>query len=107
MKFLEILLCYFCLGFIVVVLVNTLNTSEQLTLLSDPFLQLPTPNSIRVVWFTEFAGDKHQVFYDNNLAKTSLATTTKLSKVAEDKNSQTSIQYTKNTPRDIWRHEAI
>ncbi|MEM6717224.1 MAG: metallophosphoesterase, partial [Cyanobacteria bacterium P01_C01_bin.147] len=32
-------------------------------LLTDPFLQLPTPSSVRVVWFTEFAGQQHTVAY--------------------------------------------
>lgn len=32
-----------------------------LALLTDPFLQAPEPNTVRVVWFTEFAGTRHVV----------------------------------------------
>ena len=74
---------------------NQTNTS----LLTDPFLQLPTSNSINVVWFTEFPGDRHQVIYGNNLEREIAANTTKLSRVREDENSLPTL-------RDIWRHEA-
>ncbi|MGI8499920.1 MAG: metallophosphoesterase [Hassallia sp.] len=76
-------------------------------LLTDPFLQLPTETSIRVVWFTEFVG-QHTVTYGENLAQTVVATTTKLSRTREDQNSQVAnqTQYQKPIIRDIWRHEA-
>lgn len=76
------------------------------SLLSDPFLQLPTENSIRVVWFTDFEGSKHQVVSGQNLELVSKATTTKLSRVREDKNSKVTPAFTETTERDIWRHEA-
>ncbi|MBD2434318.1 MULTISPECIES: purple acid phosphatase family protein [Fischerella] len=81
-------------------------------LLTDPFLQLPTPNSIRVVWFTEFAGNKHLVSYGENLATIVLATTTKLSHTREDQQSRVGSQtqdgqvYQQPVHRHIWRHEA-
>ena len=77
-------------------------------LLTDPFLQLPTENSVRVVWFTEFAGSRHHVVYGANLDRTAVATTTKLSRTREDKDSKLRQdgQYSKPTSRDIWRHEA-
>lgn len=84
-------------------------------LLSDPFLQLPTTTSVRVVWFTEFAGSEHVVAYGQNLGQnlgqTAVATTTKLSRIREDQDSrvghQTSkAQVDKPTMRDVWRHEA-
>ncbi len=81
-------------------------------LLTDPFLQLPTPNSVRVVWFTEFAGNKHLVFYGENLATKVLATTTKLSRTREDQQSRVANQtqdgqiYQHPVLRHIWRHEA-
>jgi hypothetical protein len=53
-------------------------------LLTDPFLQLPTENSVRVVWFTEFVGDKNLVVYGEKLDQNSLAKTTKLSRIRED-----------------------
>ncbi|WP_227788988.1 MULTISPECIES: metallophosphoesterase family protein [unclassified Nodularia (in: cyanobacteria)] len=76
-------------------------------LLTDPFLQLPTANSVQVVWFTEFSGNKHVVTYGENLDKSSLARTTKLSRTREDQQSKVANQ-TINQPvqREIWRHEA-
>jgi Calcineurin-like phosphoesterase len=83
------------------------------TLLTDPFLQLPTPNSVRVVWFSEFAGTRHWVEYgkEQNVQRLE-ATTTKLSRVREDQHSKVGKQiaegqiYQKPTHRNIWRHEA-
>ena len=81
-------------------------------LLTDPFLQLPTETSVRVVWFSEFAGDGHLVAYGENLAQTMFATTTKLSRVQEDQKSRVGTQtedgeiYQHPVKRDIWRHEA-
>lgn len=75
-------------------------------LLSDPFLQLPTENSVRVVWFTEFVGSQHNVSYGQDFSQTAIATTTKLSRTREDQKSLVDIQYKKPTRRDIWRHEA-
>ena len=81
-------------------------------LLTDPFLQLPTENSVRVVWFTEFPGSRHFVSYGENLNQKVIAKTTKLSRTREDKKSRVGEQtedgtvYQKPTVRDIWRHEA-
>ncbi|NER19189.1 MAG: metallophosphoesterase [Symploca sp. SIO1C2] len=82
-------------------------------LLTDPFLQLPTENSVRVVWFTEFAGSGHTVTYGEGLQQTATATTTKLSRTREDQKSRVGKQtetekiYQKPVMRDIWRHEAV
>ncbi len=76
-------------------------------LLSDPFLQLPTATSVRVVWFTDFAGERHLVNYERKLDKTVEAVTTKLTRVREDQKSQLDRDYPQPTWRDIWRHEAI
>lgn len=84
-----------------------------LGLLTDPFLQLPTTNSVRVAWFTEFAGQEHRVNYGQNLQQQVVAQSYKLSRMQEDQLSQVGEQkesghvYQKPTPRDIWRHEAI
>ena len=75
-------------------------------LLSDPFLQLPTENSVRVVWFTEFAGSRHTVSYGQDFSYNAIATSTKLSRTREDRLSRASIEYKQPTKRDIWRHEA-
>ncbi|BCL38916.1 purple acid phosphatase family protein [Nostoc sp. MS1] len=81
-------------------------------LLTDPFLQLPTQNSVRVVWFTEFAGTKHSVIFGEDLQHTVYAGTTKLSRTREDQYSRVGNQtqngqvYQQPVQRDIWRHEA-
>lgn len=75
-------------------------------------MQLPTETSVRVVWFTEFAGSRHSVAYGQNLNQTAVATTTKLSRTREDQKSRVGNQteegqvYKQPTRRDIWRHEA-
>ncbi|MDB9528050.1 metallophosphoesterase family protein [Oscillatoria sp. CS-180] len=85
-------------------------------LLTDPFLQLPTENSVRVVWFTEFEGREHIVLYgeepDSSLeAETSqqiIATTQKLTRLREDQESNLPSEEVLESPtsRDVWRHEA-
>lgn len=81
-------------------------------LLSDPFLQLPATNSVRVVWFTEFAGFNHTVAYGENFKQTAVAATTKLSRTREDRKSRVGAQsqdgqvYQEMTTRNLWRHEA-
>ena len=84
----------------------------NLPLLTDPFLQLPTRESVNVVWFTEFEGDRHVVEYGPDLTQIVDATTTKLSRMREDQKSRVGNQredgqvYQQPTERDIWRHEA-
>jgi Calcineurin-like phosphoesterase len=80
-------------------------------LLTDPFLQLPTANSVRVVWFTEFSGTSNTVTYGENLDRIVTATTAKLSRTREDKDSRISDEMKQeiiDSPivRNIWRHEA-
>ncbi|MDJ0632071.1 MAG: metallophosphoesterase [Xenococcaceae cyanobacterium MO_188.B29] len=84
----------------------TSQSNTYSSLLSDPFLQLPTSNSVRVVWFTSWEGDFHNVIYGQRLNNSVKATTTKLSLVREDSDSRLDIDYQKVTSRDIWRHEA-
>ncbi len=75
------------------------------TLLSDPFLQLPTDSSVQVVWFTEFEGTDHRLEYDEKLTAT--ATTTQLSRTREDSDSRVPGRtYTELTRREVWRHQA-
>ncbi|MBD2121219.1 metallophosphoesterase [Trichocoleus sp. FACHB-262] len=89
-------------------------------LLTDPFLQLPTPTSIRVVWFTEFPGSQHFVTYGPNLTtpaekscdRTVMATSSQLSRTREDQKSHLNSQVVdlinaRPEERQIWRHEAI
>ena len=86
------------------------STNAQITasssLLSDPFLQLPTENSVRVVWFTEFPGSENKVIYGENLDCASSAKTIKLSRMREDVQSKVIPNYQQTTKREIWRHEA-
>ena len=89
----------------------TFATEKQLandsdSLLSDPFLQLPTENTVNVVWFTEFSGDRHLVKYGSQLKRQAIANTTKLSRVREDKDSQID-NPPRKSERNIWRHEAV
>ncbi|ELR99702.1 metallophosphoesterase family protein [Gloeocapsa sp. PCC 73106] len=97
-------LVVFLLVFIATLASGTLSES---TMLTDPFLQLPDANSVRVVWFTEFSGVEHYVIYGEKLAQRVTANTSKLSRVAEDEKSRVDPPYTHVTPRDIWRHEAL
>ena len=76
-------------------------------LLTDPFLQLPTEDSIRVVWFTEFPGENHRVLYGNHLASEAPAVTTKLKRMREDKSSKIDPSPAKTINRNIWRHESL
>lgn len=90
-------------------------------LLTDPFLQFPTANSVRVVWFTEFQGQEHTVSWGQpgqtpanaagNLPNQAPAVTTRLSRTREDEKSRIDhpdFQDLKlSVPRPIWRHEAI
>ena len=90
---------------------QTIMTSAP-QLLTDPFLQLPTETSVRVVWFTEFLGVNHTVTYGENLKQTAKANIIKLSRTREDQHSRVANQtkdgqvYQKPVQRDIWRHEA-
>ncbi len=70
-------------------------------LLTDPFLQWPTPNSVRVVWFTEFEGQNHTLTYGSDLDQIAPAASLKLSRVVE------AVEAEQPVIRDIWRHEAI
>ena len=82
-------------------------TAPAPTLLTDPFLQKPTADSVQVVWFTEFEGTDHRVEYGRTDAQTAQASTTKLSRTREDSDSRVQGRaFPETTLRDIWRHEA-
>ena len=82
------------------------------TLLTDPFLQLPTADGAHIVWFTEWRGTLHRVVFGTDLDQVVIATSKKLSRTAEDAHSWVDAQngngslYQSTTPRHIWRHEA-
>lgn len=104
------LVCFLLSLLLVQAMRQPMISSSTPQLLSDPFLQLPTTNSVHVVWFTEFAGSDHKVAYGDNLKSSAKATTSKLSRVREDRDSRLGkSQKARNkqlTKRDIWRHEA-
>ena len=90
-------------------------TNAMARLLTDPFLQLPTASSVRVVWFTEFPGQAHTVYYGPQLgtslgdqASTVSATTRLLTRLQEDQKSNLPNGEALETPapRLVWRHEA-
>ncbi|MFP4119408.1 metallophosphoesterase [Coleofasciculus sp.] len=107
-----LLVVFIALAPIVVLFTQSPTYLSPAQLLSDPFLQLPTDTSVRVVWFTEFAGTRHSVAYGKGLKRIAIANTTKLSRSREDQKSRVGEQtedaqvYQKPTLRDIWRHEA-
>ncbi|WP_017713503.1 metallophosphoesterase family protein [Prochlorothrix hollandica] len=82
-------------------------------LLTDPFLQNPQPESVAVVWFTEFAGEQHWVRYGPQLEQRAIAASQPLSRSQEDARSWLGSQagdgslYPQPQPRSIWRHEAL
>jgi hypothetical protein len=81
--------------------------NENRLVLSEPMLQLPTADSVRVVWFTEFKGVRHTVRFGVGLTKEVEAVSVKLSRMYEDATSQVAGRtYTALTERDIYRHEA-
>jgi hypothetical protein len=85
----------------------TATFAEEPLVLTEPFLQLPTADSVRVVWFTEFRGRDHAVRYGTGFAQQVAAVSTPLSRMYEDANSTVGGRsYTGLTQRDIWRHEA-
>ncbi|MEM1310319.1 MAG: metallophosphoesterase [Cyanobacteria bacterium P01_H01_bin.153] len=85
-------------------------------LLTAPFLQLPTRDAVRVVWFTEFAGQQHAVLYSrqpgDDLTRQNRqripATTQLLTRLREDSASNLPNNDAPELPtlRLIWRHEA-
>lgn len=103
------------------------------TLLIDPFLQLPTASSVRVIWCTEFVGTQHVVLYGTGAStfdiallidqsrdllatvnrtsdvQVAFASTKKFTRLREDRHSRinSDTNYTEPTYRAIWRHEAL
>lgn len=81
--------------------------TPKTTMLTAPFLQLPTPTSVYVVWFTEFPGEENYVLYGEKLDNRVSAKTKQLTKVAEDDKSHWRQTPTQPTKREIWRHQAL
>lgn len=102
----------------------------EASLLIDPFLQLPTEDSVNVVWVTEFEGAKHVLVYGEGLDQLAAngarslaalvggASTPKLrvvsadtfhfSRLREDQSSRVpGRRYDSEQERPLWRHEAV
>ena len=77
------------------------------SLLTEPFLQWPTADSVRVVWFTEFPGKNNRVIYGEHLERVAPAVTTKLKRMREDPHSKIESLPSTTINRDIWRHESL
>lgn len=77
-------------------------------LLTDPFLQNPTADTVTVAWFTPFEGTAHTVIYGPAGQENSLAASTRqLSRMREDQKSNLSDATLEETVvRSVWRHEA-
>ncbi|MEO1443371.1 MAG: fibronectin type III domain-containing protein, partial [Chloroflexota bacterium] len=79
-------------------------------LLTDPFLQMPTEDSVNVVWFTEFDTGRNVVLLQDG--SEIAADTFKMSRIREDNGSwifreeERSALFDAPTMRNIWRHEA-
>lgn len=93
-------------------------TAVPTQLLTDPFLQYPTPGTVRVVWFTEFEGQSHRVRWgspaqapNDTLPNQAAAITTRLARTREDDRSRLDhpnfVDLNRTVPRPIWRHEAV
>jgi hypothetical protein len=90
-----------------------------LALLTDPFLQLPTPAGVRVVWFTDVPGTRHRVLLggpggdgvEAGAGREVPAATTRVV-LYEDGDSEVALAPPPGTPpgamweRPVWRHEA-
>jgi len=81
--------------------------SVTATLLSDPFLQAPTVDTVRVVWFTDFPGRESELRYGPQLERRAPAVTQRLTRLREDADSRILNPPAQPTLRPIWRHEAI
>ena len=86
--------------------------SESRAILSEPMLQNPGADSVRVVWFTETPGTANRVrIAGANGPQEFAATTTEMSHMLEDSASQVFQRITSElaTPqrRQVYRHEAV
>lgn len=82
------------------------------TLLTEPFLQLPGEDSVRVVWMTNFRGIRHEVIVgegeDRRIVR---AVTRRMNRLHEDAGSTAAavadLELDQVVLRPVWRHEAI
>lgn len=85
--------------------------ADERRILSEPLLQNPGPDSVRVVWFSEFETGRHSVRVGENLQREFVATTSRMTHMLEDAGSQVFqlVTGTWTTPRErrVFRHEAV
>ncbi len=86
--------------------------ASGLSLLTEPFLQLPGEDSVVVAWMTEFEGTAHTVTYGTDLDQTAVAVTSRLTRMFEDGSSDLfnpsgNRIHSSFTERPVWRHEAV
>ena len=88
----------------------TATFGSQRALLSEPMLQNPGADEVRVVWFSELEGGRHSVRVGTELDREFIATTTRMSRMLEDSGSQVFQRITSGLsapqPRAVFRHEA-
>lgn len=86
--------------------------SDTRAILSEPMLQNPGPDSVRVVWFTETPGTANRVRVAGASGPREFAaTTTQMSRMLEDSDSQVFQRITSELSqpqqRRVYRHEAV
>ena len=90
--------------------VPTASFASQRALLSEPMLQNPGAEDVRVVWFSEIDAGRHSVRVGTHLDREFVATTTRMSRMLEDSGSQVFQRITSGLatpqPRAVFRHEA-
>ncbi len=84
--------------------------AQSRELLSEPMLQNPGPDSVRVVWFSLVESGNHQVFVGERNERAFPVTTTPMTRMLEDRDSQVFQQITSELAepqrRRVFRHEA-
>lgn len=85
--------------------------AQSRQILSEPMLQNPGPDSVRVVWFSEVESGRHEVFVGSQFERAFEARTTPMTRMLEDRDSQVFQQITSELQRPVqrrvFRHEAV
>jgi hypothetical protein len=81
-------------------------------LLTQPFLQAPGADSVRVVWLSNFQGVRHELIYGaGRNRQRAAASTERMARMFEDASSRTpatqGMGLTEVVSRAVWRHEAV
>jgi len=93
--------CILSFGFFTTAFGEVQSPEAHNALLTDPFLQKPTEDSVNVVWFTEFKGQKHWVACGSDMDIEVEASTFQLSHAREDQKSRLGEE-----PGSIYRETA-